>query len=374
MRIKANTITELNEQLEKHPAIKRLHPGVAHSSAKSGAESALSLKRRIRRALASDPRIGSLVANARRVATCRDEGRALLRKAMAGEKASDRSARQFSRKWAGIEHDYRSALALSYEVVSSNKTLAAFAQAAKDIEDIHRFANPALLGKTERLLLSEMGADVDGLMDAYRYSYLPDRKQVGQAISHIGSRLPMEGRQHLGKMVFLYAPERMLEGGVLTVGGSDLKDLDALLLAIAAATAALQWAIEGATGTAQAMWSASGNWVIFLVLWCIWMDQQQRIAWLKQHTLELEQQYADEAELFGADRAAATVVETPAAVATEFGYVVGNMSKSKLEVHLPTCRFVPLITPDHMRTHSTLAAAHAAGLDNCHFCIGGSLR
>lgn len=369
MRITAHTIKELDEQLRQHPAIRRLQFPASQAGTTPRIESASSLRTHIRSAMAADPRIGSLVTNARRVAQCRDEGRALLRKSIVGERASERSVREFSKKWAGIEHDYQSVVDLSYELTSSNKALAAFAQAAKDIDDVHRFANPAFLDKSQQVLLREMGTDVSDLMDAYRHAYLPDRKRLDQAIEGVGSSVPMEGREHIKEMVFLYAPERMLEGGVLTLSGGDLT---ALSLAILAAAAALAWAIAEMERTVAAMMSAP--WFLFLVLWWIWMDQQQRIAWLNQHTMELQQQYDDELRLLDAAPSAATVEETPAAVATEFGYVIGNISRSKLEVHVPNCTRLYAIRADHLRTLETLADARAAGLDNCYYCIGGSMR
>jgi hypothetical protein len=372
MRITANTSRELNEQLRQHAAVRRLQLPPPPTGKTPKIESASSLRRRIHQAVASDPRIGSLVTNARRVSQCREEGRALLRKSLAGEKATDRSARQFTKKWAGIEHDYQSVVGLSYELTSSNKALAAFAQAAKDIDDVHRFANPALLDRSQRLLLTEMGADIDDLMHAYRYAYLPDKKRLDQAIARVEG-IPTDGRKQVGTLVFLYAPERLVERGVLTVaGGQDPVTIGLIIAAVsAAAQIYLDWLrfLEELRAAA-----ASYNLLLFAVLWWIWFNLDMQLRQAQVQVAQLQQQYDDEVRLAQAQHETATVVETPVTVAQEFGYVIGNMSRSKLEVHLPNCSFARLISAEHARTFSTLLDAKAAGLDNCYYCIGGSTR
>ena len=372
MRITANTSKELNDQLRQHPAIRKLQLPPPLSGKAPRIASASVLRTRIHQAMASDPRIGSLVTNARRVVQCGKEGRALLRKSLAGEKASDHSARQFSKKWAGIEHDYQSVVDLSYELTASNKALAAFAVAAKDIDDVHRFANPALLDRSQRLLLAEMGADVDDLMHAYRYAYLPDKKRLDQAIARVDG-IPTEGRKQVGKLVFLYAPERLVERGVLTVAGG--QDPFTIGLIIAAVSAAAELYIEWLRYLVELRSvAASYNLLLFAVLWWIWFNLDMQLRQAQAQVAQLQQQYDDEVRLAQAQHETATVVETPATVAQEFGYVMGNMSRSKLEVHLPNCSFARLISAEHARTFSTLLDAKAAGLDNCYYCIGGSTR
>jgi hypothetical protein len=372
MRIKAHMTNDLNEQLRQHPAIKRILSAPAQAGEESTVASASDLRRIVRGAMVSDPRIGSLVNRAHRVAQCRDEGRALLRRTLQGERVGERAALSFSRKWAGIEHDYHSMVDLSYELITSNKTIAAYAQAAKDIDDVHRFANPAFLDKSQRLLLGELGADVDDLMEAYRYAYLPDRTRMDQAIASIDDEIPTEGRKHVDKMVFLYAPERMLERGVITLAGGIDPVTVAIIFGSITATLALLSYLEEVKQTVLA--TKTANWMVFLVLWFIWNDLQNKVTQAQTQLAQLQQQYDDEVRLLEAEHATATVGDTPAVVAKEFGYVVGNMSRSKLEVHLPNCNFLHLIRPDHLKTLDTLANARAAGLDNCHYCIGDSTR
>jgi hypothetical protein len=168
----------------------------------------------------------------------------------------------------------------------------------------------------------------------------------------------------------------MLEKGVLTLGGSDVvpdpRDpgiLDPILRAI---FELYEW-LQGVEDRAAAA-LRSGNFWLLLFLWLVWNDLNNRLVQEQAHLEQLRRQYDEEQRLIEAKHETATAVETPAAVATEFGYVIGNMSTSKREVHVPNCEFVHLIRPDHVRTFDTLAAARAGGLDNCYDCIGGSTR
>jgi hypothetical protein len=58
---------------------------------------------------------------------------------------------------------------------------------------------------------------------------------------------------------------------------------------------------------------------------------------------------------------------------------LANASPSKMEVHdldneKTSCQIDEIIRARHDRPYNTLAAAHAAGYDNCAYCIGGSKR
>jgi hypothetical protein len=58
---------------------------------------------------------------------------------------------------------------------------------------------------------------------------------------------------------------------------------------------------------------------------------------------------------------------------------LANTSPSKMEVHdldneKSQCQIDEIIRAGHERPYTTLSAAHAAGFDNCAYCIGGSTR
>jgi len=58
---------------------------------------------------------------------------------------------------------------------------------------------------------------------------------------------------------------------------------------------------------------------------------------------------------------------------------LANSSPSKMEVHnldneKSQCQIDEIIRAGHERPYTTLSAAHAAGYDNCAYCIGGSTR
>ncbi|MHB1327681.1 MAG: hypothetical protein ACYC2K_05705 [Gemmatimonadales bacterium] len=58
---------------------------------------------------------------------------------------------------------------------------------------------------------------------------------------------------------------------------------------------------------------------------------------------------------------------------------LANTSPSKKEVHdldneKSQCQIDEIIRAGHDRPYSSLAAAHAAGFDNCGYCIGASKR
>lgn len=58
---------------------------------------------------------------------------------------------------------------------------------------------------------------------------------------------------------------------------------------------------------------------------------------------------------------------------------LGNSNPDKMEVHdlhneKPNCQIQEIIAAGHAVPFTTLTAAHAAGYDNCHWCLGGSTR
>lgn len=58
---------------------------------------------------------------------------------------------------------------------------------------------------------------------------------------------------------------------------------------------------------------------------------------------------------------------------------LANTSPSKKEVHdldneKSQCQIDEIIRAGHDRPYSSLASAHAAGFDNCAYCIGASKR
>ena len=57
-----------------------------------------------------------------------------------------------------------------------------------------------------------------------------------------------------------------------------------------------------------------------------------------------------------------------------YGHAIGNKSRTKLEVHVPNCPFLHLVKPANLKGVGDLDQGRAAGLDNCHYCVGGSTR
>lgn len=55
-------------------------------------------------------------------------------------------------------------------------------------------------------------------------------------------------------------------------------------------------------------------------------------------------------------------------------YLIGNISRSKMEIHRSFCHTLQWLKPTNKATFSSLESAHAEGLDNCHYCIGNSTR
>jgi hypothetical protein len=56
---------------------------------------------------------------------------------------------------------------------------------------------------------------------------------------------------------------------------------------------------------------------------------------------------------------------------------LGNRNKTEvhdLDNEKTNCQIDEIIKAGHDRPFSTLAAAHNAGYDNCHWCVGGSTR
>jgi len=57
----------------------------------------------------------------------------------------------------------------------------------------------------------------------------------------------------------------------------------------------------------------------------------------------------------------------------------GNDSPSKMEVHdldneTSQCQINEIVAAGHAQPFDTLDAAHSAGYDNCHYCLGSSTR
>jgi hypothetical protein len=58
---------------------------------------------------------------------------------------------------------------------------------------------------------------------------------------------------------------------------------------------------------------------------------------------------------------------------------LANTNRSHMEVHdldneSTQCQIDAIIRAGHDRPYNSLAGAHAAGYDNCAYCLGGSTR
>jgi hypothetical protein len=134
--------------------------------------------------------------------------------------------------------------------------------------------------------------------------------------------------------------------------------------------------IPRTTGVYDAIWGPAAFQGGYRTLWIRYLlggapGQEGRIQVWPNGTSLLTQMQDFRA---GPEWASATAGRTPEQAVELYGYALGNMSRSKLELHLPDCSFLYLTAPRNLRRFATLDEGRSVGLDNCFYCVGGSKR
>lgn len=255
------------------------------------------------------------------------------------------------------------------------------------------FANPAFLDRDETRLLRYLGVDYQIAVGSYENLYLPRREQVqllladkklrGRYMSQVGkvaSRIP-----------FAESPRNLVVQGVITFGGSGW--WEALGAAIVSAVAvvvscvvpaAAPYLVPVAIGAATTAVHEVAEAVGIL-------EEDNEITISANYDLDVwksKKTEKDAALPFLAsdsnNRALSTTLPVGGVgpfsgtgkrvTSLAGGEYIANTSYRKKEVHRRSCSFLHLTNPANLRVYDSLRQAHSAGMDNCHYCIGGSKR
>lgn len=254
------------------------------------------------------------------------------------------------------------------------------------------FANPAFLDRDETKLLKYLGADYQIAYGSYENHYLPRRKQVQQLLAD--KKLRIRYMSQVGKVAsripFAESPRNLVVQGVITFGGDGW--WDALCAAVVSAVAAVvsvvappaapllvPIAIGAATTAVHEVAEAVGileedNEITIRATWDldIWKSKKtEQDAALPFLASDSNSRALSTTLPSGVVSAARPRTRTTTLVGGEY---IANTSYRKREIHRRSCPFLYLTNPTNLRVYSSLRQAHAAGMDNCHYCIGGSKR
>ncbi|MFQ5980188.1 MAG: hypothetical protein ACE5OZ_18805 [Candidatus Heimdallarchaeota archaeon] len=273
-------------------------------------------------------------------------------------------------------------------VLQADSRFKAYTTAIVDeLEDLHIFANPAFLPPEEVKLVEALGITGRELIDYYGYFTLPLLPRVKEVLTTEGEldKLFDKILTFGPRLPFAEAPRYLEAQGVITLGG-DGSVVSVVVAAVVTVVAAVVIAPVVAAGVAVGLAVAG-----VIKLGEFIEDKIEEAYGNAQETIDEIEDTAEDAIDDAIDDVidyfddtidgisysqwvTQTKTQTPAQKIQYFGYALGNMSSSKKELHAPSCSFLHLIHPRHLRTFASIEEGHAANLDNCHYCIGDSER
>lgn len=331
----------------------------------------------------------------------------LKRRLIKGAKVSLATELALVRKGRSIETDFREMLRSACSAARRNPRLGAYAEAmASRPTDAQVFANPAFLSPAELEAIRFTGIRPDELGNYFAYFSLPRHKMATHILKHhtLGKLLAITEKQ-AARLQFPESPRQLAAQGILTLGGSDelahaiaeigqnivdnitsiINDASELLntylvpvVTIAAGVIILPFA---PTVGLDLLTVGLGTFVYDLMQAHPHPDPDPGSAPSSGPSTGPPPDLPPQPEPPRPPRMmtfAAWLVESlipaPNDVVKAYGYAIGNMSPSKREIHLPGCSFLHLARSEHLRTFDDIKSGHAAGLDNCYYCIGDSKR
>ncbi len=331
----------------------------------------------------------------------------LRRRLVKGGKVSLASELALVRSGRNIEEDFRGMLRSACKAARRNPRLGAVVEAmASRPADAHVFANPAFLSPTELAAVRFTGVRPDQLSDYFGYFSLPHHKMATFIMKHgTLDKLLAFAEKQAPRLRFPESPRQLAASGILTLGGSD---------------EAINWIEEAASNVADNLHAIAEDFSELVTTYVVpvatiavgavifpfapTVGADLILVGAGAFAYELMQDHSQPgsapapAPATGSGSGPAdsgpagpspprtgrdmsfsewfimSQVQSAIAAAKTYGYALGNMSRTKREIHTPSCSYLHLVKPEHLQTFDDIKAGKAAGLDNCYYCIGDSTR
>jgi len=354
MESKIKTREEYRKILLEHPKVKALSK-----------RKALRPKKQVTRRGApklleesmQDKQIEMLVTAMRQIMKYHRNVGKLTRQRLKRRKISLNDELTLVKEGAKVEPNFRKMIKLACKVARSNPSFSAYASAiATRTNDMHVFANPAFLSQSELAIIKYMGIEPKELSNYFLHFYLPRRQKVTNVLTSGAFGDLLKKTENLAdRLPFPEAPRYLIMQNIITLGGDG--------------------------GAAD--YFVGGIAVVAGVVLILMGVPEVGIPLVIAGTASIAHEAAEDLGLIEDDDQVTIDISLPFRVSdssqsisssAKFGYALGNMSRSKLEIHVPSCPFLHLIHPRHLQSFRSVAEGQAAGLDNCHYCIGGSKR
>lgn len=349
---KPKTHAEFIEQVYRHPAMKGLRPPKAPPK---GARRADGMPRMVA-AQRKDPKIRACVDGVRKLVKHHQNMNAAVARHLRGKPVFEKRLDALQRDGERLEAVLQHTLAQACRVVASRKSIDRHAVALGSLgPDVHVFANPAFLTRDERAVFKHLGVDRATLIQMFEQAYLPNQRgilrllrsgQVTAAIADLGRKADA--------LPYPETPDAFAKAGLLAVRGGG-----PVVAAVVVAVQLITIAIIVAPFNPEL--------ATLLVAVAVYVVKEAIVKVVKNPIGTVI------GTVFGLEPAPSTP-QTPTQTVQTYGYALGNMSRSKLELHVPNCPFLHLISNRNLRRLASLAEGRQLGLDNCHYCVGGSLR
>lgn len=364
MSNQANTSEEYIALLAEHTAVKELDGKKVVSPPKAKTRS-----RGIPKLLSdqlTNENVKTMVGATRRMMKYHRSVNELSKQRLKGQKIPLNDEIAFVRKGAKAETDFRQMISSGSAAARSNPATEAYAAAiATRPNDMHVFANPAFLSRSELAVVKYLGIEPKELTNYFEYFFLPRRQKVLEGLASGAINDLLEITETIAPRIpFPEAPRYLVARNLLTFGGDDdavdyVAGTVAIVVGVATTAVGVPWLgvpliVGGAISIAKEAAEDLG---------ILEEDKESSVEFTYPLPASNYQSWVSE-----------TQNQTAGERINSFGYALGNMSRTKLELHMPSCPFLHLIHPRHLRRFNNIDEGRAAGLDNCHYCIGGSLR
>lgn len=290
-----------------------------------------------------------------------------------GKRISEKNQKRLIKNALASERCFKTAINTSLEVMINNIDYLKHMQKyiLNNFEEVGAFANPIFFDRTLRKKIIGLGMTMKELRGYYNIYF---RKDILKVLKKAMKEKPLKTQlqqvsKNIIKAPYSESTSRMRELGMITINGNE--GIEPYIVGAC-------MIVVGAAITYYAPWLGVGE---MLIMDGGYLITEETIQWVTGTQDDSWTFYGTEIPFWHPQLPIISIPYTP----VEFpdphshwhqymGYFIGNHNPSKMEVHIYTCPYLHLMNPEHIRLYTSLEEAHAAGLDNCYYCIGGSTR
>lgn len=296
---------------------------------------------------------------------------AVVRGSLSGKPVKDEIQKKIARSGDAAEVHFQNMIRKASEGLITNKSAhGRWKEIRKHSSEASVFSNPSFFSKEEAYAIKALGISLEEMSYIYEVYCLPRKKLVQSTSTEKLIKQLVSIQKQASSISFPDAPRYLTDAGLLVIGADDNPVetvVGAFLVTagvlIAPVNPVAGWTlgvigggmiIEGITGFPGGVLSPGGS-----------SNKPSKYdARINQHWQTVATRPATPS---------LSALKAEQALGT-YGYLIGNTNRRTMELHIANCPYLHLITNEHKRIFYSVNEAQAHGLDNCHYCLGSSVR